>query len=985
MKSDPTQAHDPRVGQVLALVAIILLALALRLFRLGAGSIWYDEGVSLYLAGLSIPALVAHTAGDIHPPLYYILLHVWLRLAGNSQFVAAFFSLFFGILLIPATYLLARRLLGAQVALLAALLVALSPYHLWYSQEMRMYTLGALLGVLSFYFLLRALSPAPNPLSLSRRVTPREGVRSWLPYVLCTVLGLYSLYYFVFLLVFENLAVFVWWLAARRRRWPATPDIRAWILSQIAVLLLYLPWLPVAIRQATQPPVPPWRGFTAPASLLVESWTALSLGQSVQAGAVAFVLILVLCLYLAALLHKDEGRPAAWLLAGYTFVPLLSIYIASLVTPLYHVRYVFLYAPAFAIVLARGLSLVQRYSRLVGGLALALIVLASLRSIQAYAYDPAYGPDDQRGAVAYIARNARPGDAVLIDAGYAYPTFLYYYPGNIAWRGRLTDDATGNPPSGDGVTVLQSGSIGGSSTLGWGSPTSDFYATTEAETVAALDAVATGHERLWLMRIYDTVTDPQGFIRSYLNQKFLALDDAGFGGASSMRVQLYRTHRDALSAAPAMSQTVNANFDNQMRLLGYDVEQPLHSAGTSYLTTWWQSIKPSADLRAFVGLVDGSGREWAHWDDLPAGPLYPTSRWAPGEVVRQVWRLDVPPGTPPGQYGLQAGLYDAATGARLDVLDSTGRSTGTVARLGNVQVDKAQGPLALKDLPIKQRVGTALGGEVRLIGYNLGSRLAKPGERIDLSAYWQGIKSAIGERTVFVQLLDNAGKVWAAWEGPMAAAWDAGEVIRDQYSLLVPADAPDGEMRLVAGIFRTDDKTRLPAERGLLGLLGGNADTIDLGKIRVAGREHMFAAPAMPHTSGARFGDQAVLLGYRLAPDTQAALHPGDTLDLTLYWQALQQMDTSYTVFTQLLGPGDRVAAQHDAVPGDGLLPTTSWVSGEVLVDPHRLTVRPDAVPGSYRLVVGLYDVASGARLPVFVDGVRQPGDMLVLQTVTVQ
>ena len=138
---------------------IVLGGFALRLYRLGAESLWYDETVSAYLAAQSIPDLVAHTARDIHPPGYYLLLHLWARLAGDSEFALAFFSLIFGVLLIPLCYTLAGRLpwpggkhgLGRDIALWSALLVAVSPYHLWYSQEVRMYTLGAALGLVTLW------------------------------------------------------------------------------------------------------------------------------------------------------------------------------------------------------------------------------------------------------------------------------------------------------------------------------------------------------------------------------------------------------------------------------------------------------------------------------------------------------------------------------------------------------------------------------------------------------------------------------------------------------------------------------------------------------------------------------------------------------------------------------------------------------------------------------------------------------------------
>ena len=170
----------------------------------------------------------------------------------------------------------------------------------------------------------------------------------------------------------------------------------------------------------------------------------------------------------------------------------------------------------------------------------------------------------------WIAQHARPGDAVLINAGYAYPTFDYYYDG----RDRLAGAADGLRPASraqpqPGVVVLQTGSIGGSPHPGLGQPHLRLLRhQRERRRPPRCDEVARRHRRLWVLRIYDTVTDPQGFIRSYLDQQFLPLDDAGFGGASSMRVQLYRTQRTPGPPRPALARRVQANLGNQMRLLG---------------------------------------------------------------------------------------------------------------------------------------------------------------------------------------------------------------------------------------------------------------------------------------------------------------------------------------------------------------------------------------------------------------------------------
>ena len=170
----------PQLRTRSALGLILLAGAALRLYRLGADSLWYDETVSTFLAGSRVAELLRHTAGDIHPPGYYILLRGWLVLMGyptghadvrgiGLEFSAAFFSLFFGILLIALVYALARRVANRQVGLIAALLVALSPYNVWYSQEVRMYTLGAALGVIVVYALARLANCKPQTANCKRQ------------------------------------------------------------------------------------------------------------------------------------------------------------------------------------------------------------------------------------------------------------------------------------------------------------------------------------------------------------------------------------------------------------------------------------------------------------------------------------------------------------------------------------------------------------------------------------------------------------------------------------------------------------------------------------------------------------------------------------------------------------------------------------------------------------------------------------------------
>ena len=963
-------------GRALAsIAAILLLAFALRLYRLGDQSIWYDEGVSIHLAQKGLAALTAHTAGDIHPPLYYYLLHFWIRAAGSSEFAVAFLSLGFGLLLVPLVYGISRHLYNPSVGSLAALLVATSPYNLWYSQETRMYTLGASLGLVSLYCLLQLLTRA-------------KGRVYWVGYILSAALGLYTLYYFAFLLVFLNLFVIGWWLWAWRRGGRASM-LWHWVLAQLGVLVLYLPWLPFALRQATDPPVPPWRAFTPFWRVVVESWSALALGQSVEPRTVWPVLLMTAIIYVLGVVYAGRGfktqgtalrSTKACILAGYTFVPVLAVYLASLWTPLFHVRYVFTYSPAFYMLLAAGLAWLRERWRPGWGLVLSLIVVASAYSIYNLHFDPRYAVDDHRTAVEHIADRWRPGDAILINAGYVYPAFLYYYHGPIAWRGRLVD----YEGRGAGPVVLQTGSIGGAANLGWGNPQSDFYPTTEGETAQALELVFTRHPRLWVFRAYDTVTDPDGFIRSWLDGHGLKFDELLVTGESGIRVQGYLTHKEPSYQIPPLEQPLNVSLGGQITLLGYEKESASVTAGEPLdLTVYWQPEEQlNVDYHLFYGLFDEQGRLWAQGDEIPIGPLYRPSRWVAGEVVRHPTRLTVPVGTPPGEYAFQAGMYNPRTGQWLEVEESLAVQ-GVRVGLGSVQVMR---PSAWPEMPAMQhRVGVRFSDPIELLGYNLPVLTAVPGEAVPFDLFWRSREDSLEDYMIFTQLVDGEGRVLAAQEsapvdgGYPTTLWARGEIVRDQRELVVAANVPSGEYRLAIGLYHTSSGERLRVKRWPFSA----GQLFTLGTIAVQGRPVTFERPrGIQYPMEARLGEHVALIGYGLS--AESAL-PGSTLTLTLYWQALGPMRQSYKVFAHLVGPDGEIWGQKDSLPGEGSLPTSGWVEGEYLVDSsYPISVKPEAPGGEYFIEIGMYEESTGARLPAFDAQGQAIGDKIVLGRVRV-
>ncbi|MCP4517327.1 MAG: hypothetical protein GY824_19140, partial [Delftia sp.] len=128
----------------------------------------------------------------------------------------------------------------------------------------------------------------------------------------------------------------------------------------------------------------------------------------------------------------------------------------------------------------------------------------------------------------------------------------------------------------------------------------------------------------------------------------------------------------------------------------------------------------------------------------------------------------------------------------------------------------------------------------------------------------------------------------------------------------------------------------------------------------------------------ATLGGQIHLLGYRLDRDSVA---PGDTIELTLYWQALTPLEHSYHVFTHLYRDGE-MWGQADAVPQCGLWPTLRWQPGAIVADRYRLTLRPDTPPGDIPLSVGMYTLPDVARLDIYDASGAALGDTLILTLV---
>jgi len=306
----------------------------------------------------------------------------------------------------------------------------------------------------------------------------------------------------------------------------------------------------------------------------------------------------------------------------------------------------------------------------------------------------------------------------------------------------------------------------------------------------------------------------------------------------------------------------------------------------------------------------------------------------------------------------------------LDASAVDGKPIETPVPLFGLDVVPAARPVDPARLPIATRRPVELSDGLRFLGYSADDQPVVPGELRKLSLFWQATAQPANDYTAFVQVLGEDGAPVALWEAPPGASsptsqWTDGTLMRTQAGLRIPASVPDGRYRLIAGLFRADDKAVLRTATG--------ADHLDLGEVTVRGRPHDLTTPQPQHPADATFGSTARLAGYDLA---STAMRPGGALDLTLRWQALASTDRPYTVFVHLLDEAGAVRGYGDSEPDGGAYPTTGWLPGEYLADRHTVTLATDAPAGTYRLAVGLYDPVTGERLKM-PDG----ADQVMLET----
>jgi mannosyltransferase len=974
---------SPRTLRVAAL-CLAGAAFALRVYHLAGQSLWYDEGFSIYLAGQGLSEITARTAADIHPPLYYYLLHWWLALAGSSEFAARLPSVILGVLTVPVLLQLTRALLlppdrgaragytappadgllsagkptapaglAALAGLMAGLLATISPFLVWYGQEARMYTMVTLLGALSSYLLLSALRARMS--AEAPRGDGAHETRLWSLFVLVSVAAVYTHFYAFFILAFQGIYG-LWYLRSRPGRpaaevAAASPAVVRRLaplgLSLAAVALAYLPWLGATFTRFGAD-TSYWEGDLPLKQVVTDTFVAFSAGRTATSEEATlivggYVLLLATGVMAAVWLTRRRqlgptGKPAhnpALFLLLYFALPPALLYVISFDRPKFDPRYLMLAWPGFCLLIAAGLAatlsgpsgesahrgkaprarLIRWATRTAGVAMIAFVLLAAAVPLAHNYRNEVSVRDDFRSVAAWIRERIQPDEAVILCSGHLFPVFEYYYGNRDVFR--IPDMATLSTK----VTVS--------------------YAA-----ASTLNEILVGRPGVWLVLWQDDVVDPNGILPELLGQQGALQPVAqGFWGVALRHYSLPPVAH--FSQQPAIPYPALLTIGDGLQFLGFRTE-----AGQAPVTLFWKALRPlDADLRLTLSLRDDAGHSWGGYEGRPAAYQQPTGRWQPGELIPGRVNLQVSPGTPPGQYRLVAGVYPAGSQQRLEIRDAAGAPVGQTAVVAIVTVPRAVTPVDAAALAASTT--TALNArpvaDLELIGHDLVTRNAQPGDILSFSAYWRALAAPATDYAVVFRLSGPGGERDADRRLPLASQayptskWQVGEVIRAQYDLALSADTPPGDWRLEA-LVEAGNGTR--------------SQPVDLSPV------HISARPGPPSPSGtglpikADFADEVTLLGY----DT---VRGNTTMTVTLYWEAQRLLDHSYTVFVHLLNARGEIVAQRDRLPLGGAWPTTAWLPGRPLADAYELTAN-GTVPGdANRLAVGLYLAATGERLRV--------------------
>ncbi len=487
-----------------ALVWIVMLgmAFALRVWGLEAQSLWRDEVDTVRFATQPLPALLRMFITPGHNgALYYLLIRPWALFFGPNDFALRYTAVLGGVMAVALTYRVLRRWVGQEPATLAALFMAVSPYAIWYSQELRMYAWILALALAATWCWMRAFWDGQN--------------RFWVLYVTLMAAGIYM--HFLLALLIPTHFLLTWLFPHRlRARWPAVV---------LAYLSFTLPYWPLAWWQQkllfsptfqTGHPFVPWPEMIIKLLTVFSSGIhRIALPGDLPQGLVVSPLLFLVFSGLLLSPETHVAGPGSWPrragLAGWFLLPTVGLYLISLELPLFTERYLIWTMPAVYGLAALGAwQLIRRHPAGWFPLALSLVLFVVGIGYQVrYPIKP-----DMRGVTTYVESQRGPGSKVLLHLGYLIHAYTYYAPDS---RPALVEA----PAPGPLGTLEQTGQ----------------------DLLRRLG----GATEVWLVESESAMWDPKGLVRQWLDQNAEVLEDRQFVG---IRVTRYRLPSKNINGPP---------------------------------------------------------------------------------------------------------------------------------------------------------------------------------------------------------------------------------------------------------------------------------------------------------------------------------------------------------------------------------------------------------------------------------------------------